>query len=69
MKQQQQEETKGPSPIPNSAEMTNIDDILDNATKAMESVQQRTITADIKKEIANVIKIMAETIAALAHDH
>ena len=70
MKQQQQQETKGPSPIPNSAEMTNIDDILDNATKAMETLQQKALAADKKVEIANLIKAMAETIVTLkTRDH
>ena len=68
--QQQQQQQQGPLPTPSSAETTNIDDILDNATKAMETLQQKALAADKKVEIANLIKAMAETIVTLkTRDH
>jgi len=48
-------------PTASSAETTNIDDILDNATKAMETLQQKALAADKKVEIANLIKAIRAT--------
>ena len=59
MKQQQQQQQKqqeGPLPTPNSSETMNINDILDKATKEMETLQQKALAVDKKVEIANLIK-------------
>src|SRR5437762_439625 len=65
-----QEQPNGPLPPPDPIEAANIDSILNNAANAIATLQQKTIAADKKAEIASVIKAMVETITTLKRrDH